>query len=178
MYAHEMSLPPAQGVASHFLDNCAAVTVMPTKSIDTYILNGYLSKAFLKRVKSLVKTHTMSDADVVNVCLKFNIFDSGQDDYTIAMALSIGVQQLENNLNNGRWQTSIHDDLFLVMNLCGFDAMCNVSNAMACGSTIGLGPVVDEQNRVSISVTTQYDPMYSSADVDRFKGYEPSYPRQ
>lgn len=122
--------------------------------VNTFIKNGYISKALLKQIKNVCRTASMSQADCVLIATTFDIYD-GLDDYSVSSMMLNGFNDVVNNCNRLRGVTSLDKEFQIVAALCGIEEAINMHNAIGCGSQIVPAcNILDAQNQIEFRVET------------------------
>lgn len=123
-------------------------------NVNTFIKNGYISKAVLKQIKNVCKTASMSQADCVLIATTFDIYD-GIDDYSVCTMMLNGFNDVVNNCNRLRGVTPLDKEFMIVAALCGIEEAVNMHNAMGCGAQIVPAcNILDVQNQIEFRVET------------------------
>lgn len=144
------------------MSSLSRVTALATKDlitendfqVNTFIKNGYISKAVLKQIKNVCKTASMSQADCVLIATTFNIYD-GNDDYSVCSMMLNGFTDVVNNCNRLRGVTCLDKEFMIVAALCGIEEAINMHNALGCGAVISPAcNVIGDQNQIEFKVET------------------------
>lgn len=165
------------GSVNQILDNIAMPGPMYNISNDvmgysTWMGTGYITKRFLKQIIRLNDSYDMSMGDALNVCLKLGLIDNGSSDLLLADVFNKAFSDIVSTLNNCRSDmVRITECVQIVQNLCGFEVMCNVMNAIACGGVIVGYVTIDGNAKLRFSFETGLPPLYTTADVDSFRAY-------
>lgn len=138
---------------------------------NTWIKNGYVSKQHLERVKNCLGNVTISQSDALLICTTYNIYDiQGQTtDQDILYSIQAGFNETISRMNMRKGMDMLTDEYQLLSILLGFNEMCNVSNAMACGATLYPQSTVDGNGKLCLAVETGMDKLWTSQAVDDWK---------
>lgn len=138
----------------------------------TFIQGGRVSEEFLHRVIAVNKSNQMSLSDAFAVCMYFDIYDKpGQTNRDVAFALGTGFGNMIDKMVRCKGVSTLVDEYRILSCLCGFEQMCNVANAMACGATLSKS-VHTTNDTIEFFVETRMEPIMTEEEVDEFHGFD------
>lgn len=122
MYQNEMGMQQQQNVG---LDD---------RRINTVVYGRYISQEFLKRIKNMNRSHTMSLNDALTVCNVLGLYDDGSNDQVVLDVLVNGYKNVVNYIQANRANNvDLTKELQFIAAMCGWEMFVEVNNCLIAG---------------------------------------------